>query len=143
MADPPLRWVEARAYCHATEEEDRVAAALANACPGGVPSRETLEGEHGNPIVHLRWRVDDGKALAGVWGKWKEAGLPAGLRPRLDARLDEDGTLHLRLDKQKAYEGVLALAIEGDTIDVRVKLKAYPAKPQEIRRVARALLEEG
>src|SRR5438552_2862889 len=53
MADLPIRRIEARTYCHATEDEQRVAAALVFAVPEGETSREELEGHFGNPLVRL------------------------------------------------------------------------------------------
>jgi RNA binding exosome subunit len=76
-----------------------------------------------------------------VWDRWHAAGLPEDLSKEVDARVDDDGVLHFRLDKQAAFEERWELAKDPDTIDVRVKLVAYPAKPERARRVARAILE--
>lgn len=142
MASLPLRRIEAHAYAHATEDEERVAEALRTACPAGEPDREVLEGQFGNPIVHLGRRVEAARELAEVWERWAEAGVPRAIASEVDARLDGEGVLHLRLDKQKAYAGLIALARDADAIDVRVKLKAYPANPETLRRAARELLGE-
>ena len=143
MASLPVRRIEAHAYVHATEDEERVAEALRTACPAGAADREVLEGQFGNPIVHLGRRVETAPDLHEVWERWADAGLLRAIAPEADARLDDEGVLHVRLDKQKAYAGLIALARDGDAIDVRVKLKAYPAKPEILRRVAHDLLQEG
>ncbi len=49
--------------------------------------------------------------------------------------------LDFRLDKQAAFLERWALAKDSDAIDVRLKLVAYPAKPEIARRVARSILE--
>ncbi len=143
MAKLPIHWIEVRTYCHATEEEELVARALETACPSGDVRRETLEGHFGNPLVRLTKRVVDAKGIAVVWDRWTASGVLGTIARDLDARVDEEGVLHFRIDKQRAYEGRLEVAREPDTIDIRLKLMAFPAKPDEARRVARGLLGGG
>jgi len=142
MANLPIHWIEARAYCHATEEEGRVERALAFACPGGELTREDLEGHFGNTLVRLTRRIEHGKAIRAAWENWSNAGLSAALATSVDARVDDDSVLHFRLDKQAAFGERLELAKDSDAIDVRLKLLAYPAKPDQARRVARSILPE-
>jgi len=142
MADIPIRRIEARTYCHATEEEEKVATALAFAVPEGVASREQLEGHFGNPLVRLTRGVEKRPAIRAVWSRWATAGVPSAIARDIEARLDEDGVLHFRFDKQAAFRERLELAVDSDPIDIRLKLIAYPAKPAEARRVAHAILAE-
>ena len=140
MARLPIHWVESRTHCHSTEEESRVETALAFACPEGKSDREALEGHFGNALIRLTRRVGEGKSIRALWDRWSEAGLPRSLAGEMDARVDEEGILHFRLDKQAAFEERLALAKDPDAIDVRVKLMAYPAKREEAQRVARSIV---
>jgi RNA-binding protein len=140
MASLPIRWIEARTYCHATEDEARVEAALAFACLQGTTLREPFEGQFGNPLVRLSRRMEDRESIRLIWEGWVAAGLPDQIRDDLDARVDDEGILHFRIDKQSAFEGRLELAKDADAIDVRLKMIAYPAKPEQARRAARALL---
>src|SRR3989442_10222059 len=142
MADLPIRRIEARTHCHATEEEERVAAALLFAVPEGETSREDLEGHFRNPLVRLTRRVVKRPGIRAVWERWSAAGVPAAIARDVEARLDEEGVLHFRLDKQAAFLERLELAHDSDPIDVRLKLIAYPAKPTEVRRVAQPDLAE-
>ncbi len=142
MASLPIRWIAARALCQATEEESRVLQALDAAVSGGETARQEVEGQHGNPVVILVRRLESAADIRAAWAHWSDAGLVDAFRASAESRVDDDGVLHLRIDKQKAYQGMLSLAGEADTIDVQVKLKAYPAKPEEIRRVARLLVSE-
>lgn len=140
MASLPIRWLAARAFCQATEVEARVAQALETAVPGGVTSRDRVEGQFGNPVILLARRAESAEPIRGIWDRWRDAGLVSLLSEELTSRLDADAILHFRIDKEAAYQGRLALAAGSDPIDVQVKLKAYPAKWEEIHRVARALL---
>ena len=140
MARLPIRWMEARAFCQATEEEDRVRQAMDAAFPSKEEAREVLEGQFGNPLVALTRRIDRSQDLRSVWNRWREAGLLGALQRELEARVDDDGIFHFRIDKQAAFEGRLAPAMGADPIDIHVKLEAYPAKREEILRVARELV---
>lgn len=140
VAALPIRWIEATAHVHATEDEARVLAALDVACPDGPLARDALEGHFGNPIVRLVRRVERGEAIRAVWERWRAVGLLDTIAPELDARVDDEGVLHFRLDKQAAFLGTLALAKDADSIDVRVRIQAYPAKPEAFRTVARSLV---
>jgi RNA binding exosome subunit len=142
MVSLPIRWIEVRTYAHATEDEARVEAALAFACPEGTSVRDAMEGHFRNPLVRLSRRIEDRESIRLVWERWTAAGLPGRMRDDLEARVDGDGILHFRIDKQSAFEGDLELAKDADAIDVRLKLIAYPAKPEEARRAARTLLPE-
>lgn len=142
MASLPIRWIVARTFCQATEEESRVAQALKSAVPGGETTRQAVEGQHGNPVVIFTRRIEIPMEVRAVWTRWSEAGLVHALGAAIESRVNDDGVLHLRIDKQKAFQGMLSLAGEADTIDVQVKLKAYPAKPEEFRRIARLLVPE-
>lgn len=142
MASLPIRWVAARAYCQVTEDEARVTEALTVVVSGGTASEERLEGQFGNPVVVLSRRADHARDLRETWGLWARANLPRDLLRDLEGRLDDDGVLHFRLDKQEAAQGRVRLQREADAIDVKVKIEAYPAKPDVVRHVARALLSE-
>lgn len=142
MPSLPIHWVLARAYCHATEDERRVGEALSTAVSGGTASQQRLAGQFGNPVLVVSRRLELSEDLRATWQRWADAKLPEDLFPDLDARVDDEGVLHFRLDKQEAAEGRLRLQRGADAIDVQVKLKAYPAKSEEIHRVARALVSE-
>lgn len=142
MASLPIHWMVARAYCQATEEEDRVVQALETALPGALEAQEKLQGQFGNPLVAITGRIERSEAIRTVWERWCQAGLGSTLRDDLEGRVDDDGVLHFRLDKQTAFAGELIPAKGADAIDVQVKLKAYPAKREGILKVARALLAE-
>lgn len=142
MASLPIRWILARTYCQATEKEDRVQQALDTAVPGGAGSRDRFEGQFRNPVIVFTKRLDRAEELRRAWAVWRDAGLLQPVAQELERRLDEEGVLHVRVDKQAAFEGTLVPASGADSIDIQVKLKAYPAKPEEILRVARSILEE-
>jgi len=142
MARLPIHWIEARTHCHATEEEERVLAALNTACPGKTLSREVVMGHFGNPLVVFRRRLATAEEIRVAWSRWKGAGVLAALEATLEERTDKEAVLHFRLDKQRAFLGTVVLASGGDPIDIRVKLKAFSSRHEETLEAARAALRE-
>ena len=133
-----LHYVDLRVFCYATEDEDRVEAALRHYLPEDYPvERETNEGHHGDEIVVLSARVDNADDVRTVMDRVLEAGEGERIIEEIEDRLDEDCSFHLRLDKQAAYDGESAL---GDGLHLRAKVEAYPAKRQNaVEAVRRSL----
>ena len=134
-----FHWVEARAFCHATEDEEKVVAAIRTLLPEGEVRREKFEGHFGNPLVSLAVRADSAAAMKGFWRRIAALGKEE-LARELESRIDEDTVFHLRVDKQEAYLGRIARPA-GDVIDVRAKVAAYPKKPDVAARIVREFLE--
>ncbi len=132
--------VEFQAYCHATEEPERVERALRTLCPDGRIETATLEGHHGNPLALITLRLQGRDAIHGFWRRVKDAGAMPSVLAALDERVDDDAVLHLRFDKQEAHGGVLKLVRHDDVIAVRAKVEAHPPKRSNAVRVAREYL---
>ncbi|MDI6819959.1 MAG: RNA-binding domain-containing protein [Candidatus Hodarchaeaceae archaeon] len=138
----PFRSAAVDAFVHATEDEQRVLAALQALLPEGVEVRRTrLKGHYGNPIVSLHASIGRRKLLHELWRCFSTK-LRAGELDKLgkiaSGRIDGTCRLHLRLDKQLAHAGEFALSDGGDVIHLKLKIDAYPAK----QRVAAKLVEE-
>jgi RNA binding exosome subunit len=135
-----FHYVDLRAFCYATEDEDRVEGALRRYLPDEYPvERETNEGHHGDEIVVLSARVENADDVRHVM----DCVLNAGEKERervvdeIEDRVDDDCAFHLRLDKQEAYDGASAL---GDGIHLSAKVEAYPAKRENaVEAVRRSL----
>ena len=134
--------VELRAYCHATEEEARVEKALRTLTPGGEIETNKAEGHHGNPILLMTCRLRQAGEIAGFWRRVKEAGALPHVLEDLDQRIDEEAVLHLRFDKQRAFEGAIELARHDDVVVVRAKVAAQPAKRATAVKAAREYLKK-
>ncbi len=123
---------ELSAFCHATEDLEKVKAALMNVIPEemrseleGAFSISMLEGHYGNPIFVLKVKMDKPEQAETLL-KRLLASLPPSdlmmLERTLKLRLDSSGHLYLRLDKQRAYLGEIRVYDGDDVIRVRVKL---------------------
>jgi RNA binding exosome subunit len=135
-----FHWIEARAFCHATEEEERVVAAVRTVVPDADIEREALAGHFGNPLVVMTARAKDSTARRAWAGIVSALGGSEILRG-LDERLDEDGTYHLRLDKQAAYHGRIEVASGSDVITFHAKVASYPKNRENVVEVLRRSLE--
>src|SRR2546428_14087242 len=99
-----------------------------------------VEGNFGNPLVRLTRWVEKAAAIRTVWERWTAAGLPSWIVKDVEARGDEDGFLHFRLDKQAAYRETFELAGDSATNDIRVKPIPYPPQPAENRPARESVL---
>jgi len=150
----PLLSISAMVFVRATEDEEKVMKALELVLPPEKErkrmklriERRVAKGVLGNPIIILEARATR-KSDARKW--WKhilsllsEKDLEY-ITNHPDDFMDEFGVVHLRFDKQKAYEGVPVLTGGGGVIKIRAQLEAYPAKVEEFRKAFFKLFERG
>ena len=140
MAGLPFHYVDLRAFCYATEDEERVVRALRTMLPEDVEiDREETEGHTGDRILVFSTRVENADGIRHVFDHVGRAEDFDRIVDELDERIDDDCSLFLRLDKQAAYQGRVAL---GDGITLRAKVEAYPAKHDAAVENAREALSE-
>ncbi len=131
--------LHARAFCHATEDLERVRLAMANVL-GDVETRiSRTAGIHGNPITVLKTVINDHESIMNFVKQLTEEDLEELLRS-LDSRIDDDCNLFIRIDKQEAYQGRVRLARGDDMISIRVRVIAFPARCSVASDVVRELL---
>lgn len=131
------------AIAHATEDSEKVVRALGGIFPETLPSkseRHALKGHFGNRIVTIN-RILRGRAaeslLESFWGKLSLHERETVIA-ELETRLDEEGRLHLRMDKQSSLRGVLRLK-EDDPIKVEIAFQARSDLINQIREFLRNL----
>ena len=120
-----VRSVEARVFVHATENRDKVLAALRNVIGNARIEEDVLEGYFGNPIDVITAVVEGQQAeevVLRILSGLSEADR-AFLLATLEERIDRNGSLHIRLDKQKAYLGKFAISDSDDVIKLQIRLK--------------------
>ncbi|MBI2648626.1 MAG: hypothetical protein HYU03_00640 [Thaumarchaeota archaeon] len=119
--------MEVSCFIHATEDEGKVAGAIASELKiSGEPHRERLDGHFGNEVIHLRYHLTGEEAwiafsvIADRLGRDNLHALLQGL----DSAIDEHSALFLRFSKQDLVMGRLALSA-SDPIRVRVKPRQF------------------
>jgi len=122
--------VEAAVHAHATEDISRVLKALLEVFPANIRDKveileEKLEGHYGNPIHRIVAKVSGyyaEEAFKYILSRLSEADRSY-LEATLEDRVDKNGSLYLRLNKQEAYLGRLVVYESDDVIKVVVHLE--------------------
>lgn len=126
-----IHYIFFRTQSHVTEDVARVRQALANVLPPETPvEEEATKGYFDNPIIILTARLE--KKAARKYFDFLVERLP---RPDLEeligeasARVSDDCDFFLKLSKQDAYLGDIRTSYAEDSIAVRARLEAYPAR---------------
>lgn len=140
MPRVPFHYIDLRSFCYATEDEKRVEAALRTFLPEEFELDRTVNsGHHGDRIVVLSARVETADEMRVVLDKLGELPAIDRIRSELDDRVDDNCSFFLRLDKQAAFNGEVAL---GDGITLRAKVEAYPATHDAAVENAREALDQ-
>lgn len=135
----PFHYVDLRAFCYVTEDEDRVRAALRTVLPEETAIDATEgEGHHGDQIMVLSARVDRAREIESIFDRLERGIGFDRIREELEDRLDDNNALYLALDKQAAARGEIEL---GDGLTLRAKVEAYPANREAALENARAALQ--
>ena len=152
-----IHYIHLRTSAQATEDPEKVRSALKLLLPllptGQSEKKDSITvheivttGYHGNPIILMEAELKQNKDCQYVINRIREHLGPAGisrLAAELENRVDDDCTLYIRFNKQEAYLGKLMTTTKSDSILVRIKIKAYPARPEKAIQIARSLLGVG
>ncbi|HEY9246441.1 MAG TPA: RNA-binding domain-containing protein, partial [Candidatus Methanoperedens sp.] len=101
-----------RAIAQATESEERVKSAISLFLFNDEIETINTEGHFGNPITILSARIEGRNCIRfiGLLRSELSEHEMERLRNELHERIDDDCRLHIRFDKQAAYEGRVQLA---------------------------------
>ncbi len=138
IGERPFHHIQARAFCHATEEPRQVQAALARVVGVSLEGEDAkrfqkglqdtpTEGHYHNPIHIYEYEVTRGGDVRRFWqAALGDANVRERLEREIEQRLDDDLVFWIRFDKQAAARGELRLSDGQDIIQVRAKLATYP-----------------
>ncbi len=132
-----------RAFVYGTENKEKVLNSIETLFPNSFPQCETTEGYFKNPVLILYNKIDKKKEIKDFIELMSTINVPARKRilNRLEDKMDDYGNLYLRFDKQRAYQGDLKVVEHGDSIHLKIKIAAYPAKKKVAIEIARKLFE--
>jgi hypothetical protein len=140
MSDVPFHYVDLRAFCYDTEDEQRVERALRHFLPDDESieiERAESRGHHGDRIVVLSVRVERADQIRHVFSQLRDGADIDAIRDELADRVTDNCEFFVHLDKQAAYQGDARL---GEGITFRGKVEAYPAKRETALENARDVL---
>ena len=127
-----FHWVKVKAVCYATEDEDLihdVMVALTGIDDDEKFEVDISEGLHGNPITVIDANLSHNKEYERLFRNIGEGPMKTVL-DEIEDRVDDDCILYMRLDKQKAVEGIYEISHSGDVISITAKVVAHPAKKE-------------
>lgn len=133
-----------RAFIYGTENKEKVLNSIKTLFPNSSPQCEATEGYYKNSVLILYHKIDKKREIKDFVEKLSTLNDPARKRilNRLEDKMDDYGNLYLRFDKQRAYLGDLKVVEHGDSIHLKIKIAAYPAKKKVAIEIARKLFEE-
>ncbi len=134
------------AVVYSTEDKEKVGEAMATLFPFEFEIMVSeAKGHYGNPLLYLEVEISKKRQIKEFWNYLMEllGDQRRFLVNMLEEKIDDQGVLHIRIDKQKAYLGEVELTEGGDAIVVRTKIVTYPAKREKIIEVAKQLIEKG
>jgi RNA binding exosome subunit len=138
-------------FIQATEDEDKVLEAIGTFIPDEIDDDDVLfdveetKGFFGNPIKVVNVEIKRSRAVRAFLNHFRELLSEEDRRyilENLEEKVDEEGTLYVRFNKQKAYLGEPEIDEGGDTIQVRIKVKAFPMRKEAVVKAVREWLEE-
>ena len=133
---------------HSTEDLEKVKTAILHLIPENLREKAEIErtkmtGHSGNPIHLLELTISKNKQLNPLLAhlaEMMEEFDKEFLYRTLDSRISKDNLLYFRVNKQDAFNEVLRIENDDNTIRVILKFIVYKSEPNQIRN---ALVEYG
>ncbi|OUJ19069.1 Exosome subunit RNA binding protein with dsRBD fold [Methanonatronarchaeum thermophilum] len=146
MTEIPVHYVMLRAFSYTTESNEKVKKALKLFLPPETKVEfQELEGNFGNKIILFRSKIEKSREIRDLIHKIKTSlteNQIKELERQIEKRTDEDCNLFLRFNKQDAYKEKLSLTNSGNSINIRFKIAAYPAKKQKAINTGKQLFQK-
>ncbi len=136
-----FHWVRVQTFCYATEKQDLIEDTLKELLGDIEFEEEISESEHGNTMMILETRITKQREFTELFSKFGDDILNYILEDA-ENRVDDDDMFYLRLDKQKAVQGIYEIAHHGDVISIFGKVQAHPAKKDVAVKVLKDFVSE-
>ena len=135
-----------RVFVYENEDKDEILEAVLNIFPTAVPEIEEAEGLLEEKMLILTGTISKKREtkefLKSLIDSIGEDQLIK-LYNDLDRKMDEKGNLFLRLSKQKALDEEWEILDGGDSIHLKIKIAAYPAKKEvAIKKISEVFPDE-
>ncbi len=133
--------IKFRAFVYEDESVDEISQAILNLLPEAEIESEEAEGLLEDKIIILSGMVSKKRYTKTFFNKLLESVDLEKLNNDLEQKIDEKGNWFLRFDKTDALDEKLTILDKGDSIHLRVKIAAFPAKKQiAVDKVREAIL---
>lgn len=143
MSVHAVQSVEISAIAHATDDLEKVQVALTTILPESLKGRQLftrryLEGHYRNPITTFEARLTKPADVEVFTSNFfRQLSKSEKLRIERDLALhsDPEGNLYVRIDKQRAFRGIIELG-EEDPIRIRLKFNRLSGEVTQLMKVA-------
>ena len=126
--------IKFRAFVYENESVDEISQAILNLLPEAEIEAEEAEGLMEDKIIILSGTVSKKRYTKTFFDK---------LNDDLERKIDEKGNWFLRFDKNDAVDEKLTIKDSGDSIHLKIKIAAFPAKKQiAVDKVREAILSD-
>lgn len=143
--------VEITTYCHATEDPEKVKAALKELLPLEIREEadkiileESYKGHFGNPIKILKIKIEKKKAekvFKHLLKLMKKEDLEY-FSVTLDGHVDHNMNVYIRLDKQSVFLGSPRILDSDDVIKIKIKFSKLASREDIFALINKALGEK-
>lgn len=133
-----------RIFVYEDENEEDLIKGLKNLLPTAKPNREVAEGMLEDEIIILSGKIDrkkETKEFLNNLLKMDNDSLSK-LSADLESKTDKNGNLFLRFSKTSACEEKWEICDTGDSIHLKVKIAAFPAKKNVAISILNEVLED-
>ena len=124
-----FHWIRVQVFCYATERQELLEETMAGLLGTSEFTEDVSEGEHGETMLILEARLTKQKEFKALFSNLGE-GIRSWIVEDMENRVDDDCMFYMRIDKQKAVQGVYEVAHHGDVISITGKIQAHPARKE-------------
>ena len=124
-----FHWLRIETFCYATEKEDLVSETFQQIAGTDEFQMDISESEHGNQMLILQHMITKQRDMDALFKRLGPE-LLQNFLDDMENRIDDDCVFYTRLDKQKAVQGIYAVAHHGDVISITGKVASNPAKKE-------------
>ena len=133
--------IKFRAFVYENESVGEISEAILNILPEAEIEAEEAEGMLDDKIIILSGIVSKKRFTKTFFNALLESVDLNKLNDDLERKIDEKGNWFLRFDKNDALDEKLTVLDSGDSIHLKIKIAAYPAKKQiAVDKVREAIL---
>lgn len=129
-----FHWVRVQTFCYATEKRELLEETMTELLGTDEFQEDISEGEHGNIMTILETRLTKQREFNSLFKKLGPE-ICQWILDDIDNRIDEDCVFYMRLNKQKAVQGIYEVAHHGDVVAITGKVQSHPARKDVAVRV--------
>ena len=135
--------IKFRVFVYENEDAEELSQAILNILPEAEIEAEEAEGLTEDKIIILSGVVSKKRYTKAFFNLLLESVDLDKLNNDLERKIDEKGNWFLRFDKSDALDEIWTIKDSGDSIHLKVKIAAFPAKKQiAVDKVREAILND-